>query len=188
MLTRMTMTVEKFRELAALRKVPGANLGARYSTAERRWAVEYARQPGMNANRAARELGISDVTMRIWMRAAKPAAILRPVVVTTEESEPSAASTPRSIASTRVAGTRSSPSSSTALRASSWSMATRRTPPRHACSGVASASRAIATHVRVENPLFSHTLFPIYVAVFVWGGLALRDRRVRALLLPERGV
>ena len=82
------MSVEKFRELAALRKVPGASIGARFSTAERRWAVEYARQPGMSANRAARALGISDVTMRIWMRAAIPAATLRPVVVTTEESEP----------------------------------------------------------------------------------------------------
>ena len=82
------MTAEKFRELSALRKVPGANIGARFSTAERRWAVEYARQPGMSANRAARALGISDVTMRIWMRVAKPAATLRPVVVTTEESEP----------------------------------------------------------------------------------------------------
>lgn len=41
---------------------------------------------------------------------------------------------------------------------------------------------AIATHVRVGNPLFTHVLFPIYVAMFVWGGLYLRDRRVRALL------
>lgn len=40
---------------------------------------------------------------------------------------------------------------------------------------------AIATHVRVGNPLFSHTLFPIYVAVLVWGGLYLRSGRVRAL-------
>lgn len=43
---------------------------------------------------------------------------------------------------------------------------------------------AIATHVRVENPLFTHTLFPIYVAVFLWGGLYLRDRRVGALIAP----
>ncbi len=41
---------------------------------------------------------------------------------------------------------------------------------------------AIATHVRVENPLFSHVLFPLYVAAFFWGGLWLRDRRVRAML------
>ena len=40
---------------------------------------------------------------------------------------------------------------------------------------------AVATHVRVENPLFSHTLFPIYVALFVWGGLFLRDPRLRQL-------
>ena len=41
---------------------------------------------------------------------------------------------------------------------------------------------AIATHLRVEDSLFSHTLSPIYVAVLVWGGLFLRDPRVRALL------
>jgi len=41
---------------------------------------------------------------------------------------------------------------------------------------------AIATHVRVGNPLFSHILFPIYVAAFLWAGLWLRDRRVRALI------
>jgi hypothetical protein len=40
---------------------------------------------------------------------------------------------------------------------------------------------AIATHVRVGNPLFSHVLFPIYVALFVWGGLFLRDPGLRAL-------
>ena len=41
---------------------------------------------------------------------------------------------------------------------------------------------AIATHVRVGNPLFSHILFPVYVAALLWGGLYLRDRRVRALV------
>jgi len=40
---------------------------------------------------------------------------------------------------------------------------------------------AIASHVRVDSPLFSHTLFPIYIAALFWGGLFLRDRRVRAL-------
>jgi hypothetical protein len=43
---------------------------------------------------------------------------------------------------------------------------------------------AIATHVRVGNPLFSHVLFPIYVAALLWAGLWLRDRRVGALLAP----
>lgn len=41
---------------------------------------------------------------------------------------------------------------------------------------------AIATHVRVGSPLFSHVLFPIYVAALLWGGLYLRDRRVKAIL------
>jgi hypothetical protein len=44
---------------------------------------------------------------------------------------------------------------------------------------------AIATHVRVANPLFSHTLFPIYVAILIWGGLYLRDSRVGALIAPR---
>ena len=39
---------------------------------------------------------------------------------------------------------------------------------------------AIATHVRVEDPLLTHTLFPIYVGLLIWGGLLLRDERLRA--------
>ena len=41
---------------------------------------------------------------------------------------------------------------------------------------------AVAMHVRLGDPLFSHTLFPVYVAVLFWGGLFLRDARVRALI------
>ena len=41
---------------------------------------------------------------------------------------------------------------------------------------------AIATHVRVGNPLFSHVLFPTYVAALLWGGLFLREQRLRVLL------
>ena len=40
---------------------------------------------------------------------------------------------------------------------------------------------AIATHLRVGYPLFSHILFPIYVAALLWGGLWLRDRRLRGV-------
>lgn len=42
---------------------------------------------------------------------------------------------------------------------------------------------AVATHVRVGHPLFSHVLFPVYVAVLIWGGLYLREERLRELLL-----
>ncbi|HMF76642.1 MAG TPA: DoxX family protein [Bryobacteraceae bacterium] len=41
---------------------------------------------------------------------------------------------------------------------------------------------AVATHVRVGSPLFTHILFPLYVAALLWAGLWLRDRRVDALL------
>ena len=41
---------------------------------------------------------------------------------------------------------------------------------------------AVATHVRVGSPLFSHILFPVYVAVLLWGGLYLRDERLRVLI------
>jgi len=41
---------------------------------------------------------------------------------------------------------------------------------------------AVATHVRVLDPLFTHTLFPTYLGAFIWGGLLLRDARLRALL------
>jgi len=41
---------------------------------------------------------------------------------------------------------------------------------------------ATATHVRIASPLFTHILFPTYVALFVWGGLYLRDSRLRELV------
>jgi hypothetical protein len=45
---------------------------------------------------------------------------------------------------------------------------------------------AITTHVRVGSPLFSHILFPVYLAVLIWGGLYLRDERLRALIPLRR--
>ena len=45
---------------------------------------------------------------------------------------------------------------------------------------------AVATHVRVDHPLFTHTLFPIYFAIALWASLVLRNARVRAALVePE---
>ncbi|WP_095083973.1 DoxX family protein [Mesorhizobium sophorae] len=41
---------------------------------------------------------------------------------------------------------------------------------------------AIATKVRVDSPLFSHTLFGVYLGLILWGGLFLRDPRVRGLI------
>ena len=40
---------------------------------------------------------------------------------------------------------------------------------------------AMATQLRAGSPLFSHVLFSIYLGLFMWGGLWLRDPTVRAL-------
>jgi hypothetical protein len=39
----------------------------------------------------------------------------------------------------------------------------------------------VATHLRVGNPLFTHMLFGVYLGVFLWGGLYLRDAALRAV-------
>jgi hypothetical protein len=39
----------------------------------------------------------------------------------------------------------------------------------------------MATQLRVENPLFSHILFSVYLGLFMWGGLWLRNSKLRAL-------
>ena len=41
---------------------------------------------------------------------------------------------------------------------------------------------AVASHLRMGDPLFSHILFGVYLGIFAWGGLFLRDARIRALL------
>ena len=45
---------------------------------------------------------------------------------------------------------------------------------------------AIATHLRIGSPLFTHILFPIYVAVLIWGGLYAREPRLRAVIPIRR--
>jgi hypothetical protein len=41
---------------------------------------------------------------------------------------------------------------------------------------------AVATHLRIGSPLFSDVLFPVYIGVLLWGGLYLREDRLRALV------
>ena len=45
---------------------------------------------------------------------------------------------------------------------------------------------AIATHVRLDNPLFTHVLFPVYLAILAWGGICLVNDQLRDLLLLKR--
>jgi hypothetical protein len=61
-----------------------------------------------------------------------------------------------------------------------------RTAPLGALLWTGYLGGAIATHLRIDNPLFTHILFPTYVAALLWGGLYLRDARVRAVLGPVR--
>ena len=42
---------------------------------------------------------------------------------------------------------------------------------------------AVASHYRVGSPLMTHILFPVYVAAFLWGGLALRHPQLLSLLM-----
>ena len=44
---------------------------------------------------------------------------------------------------------------------------------------------AIYVHVRAGSPLFSHTLFGVYLGILLWAGLYLRDERLR-LIFPWR--
>ena len=41
---------------------------------------------------------------------------------------------------------------------------------------------AMASHLRIGSPLFTHTLFGLYLGLMVWGGLWLRDRSLRTLI------
>jgi len=45
---------------------------------------------------------------------------------------------------------------------------------------------AVASHARIGSPLFTHDLFGVYLGLFVWGGLWLRDYRIRALIPLKR--
>ncbi|HEV7968716.1 MAG TPA: DoxX family protein [Candidatus Acidoferrales bacterium] len=41
---------------------------------------------------------------------------------------------------------------------------------------------AIAIQLPTENPFFGEVLFPIYIGVFLWAGIYLRDERLRSMI------
>ena len=61
-----------------------------------------------------------------------------------------------------------------------------RTAPLGATLLTAYLGGAVAIHVRLGNPVFTHMLSPVYAAILLWGGLFLRDARVRALFNSSR--
>jgi hypothetical protein len=44
----------------------------------------------------------------------------------------------------------------------------------------------VATHLRVGSPIFSDMLFGVYLGIMLWGGVYLRDERVRSLVHYRR--
>jgi hypothetical protein len=47
---------------------------------------------------------------------------------------------------------------------------------------------AVASNLRIESPLFSNTLFPVYFGILVWGGLFLRDKRLSAFIPVQKTI
>ena len=41
---------------------------------------------------------------------------------------------------------------------------------------------AVVTNMRIESPLFSHTLFPVYMGILIWGGIYLRVNTLHRLI------
>lgn len=62
----------------------------------------------------------------------------------------------------------------------------RRTALLGAVTMTAVLGGAIATHMNAASPMFSHTLFGVYLGLVMWGGLWLRDPALRALLPLRR--
>ena len=60
-----------------------------------------------------------------------------------------------------------------------------RTAPVGALLLTAYLGGAVATHARIESPLLTHTLFPVYVSVLLWVGLLLREPRLLDVTAPR---
>ena len=41
---------------------------------------------------------------------------------------------------------------------------------------------AVATQLRIGNPLFSNILFPVYLGILLWGGIFLRDNKLKGII------
>ena len=41
---------------------------------------------------------------------------------------------------------------------------------------------AVAIQLPTGNPFFGEVLFPVYVGIFLWGGIYLRDEQLRTLI------
>jgi transposase-like protein len=82
----MTMTVEEFRAEATRLRAARKRGAPRYPREMQHWAVAYAKRTGVNISRAAEQLGISDMTLRSWVRVADAGGAFVPVTVSDASS------------------------------------------------------------------------------------------------------
>jgi hypothetical protein len=47
---------------------------------------------------------------------------------------------------------------------------------------------AVATHFRIESPIFSHTLFPVYLAIIAWLALLMRNGNIVPFLMNKKRI
>ena len=80
----MKMTIEQFRAEVTRLRATRRRGAPKYSREMRRWAVGYARRAGVAVSKAAAQLGVSDITLRTWMRADEAKSAFEPVTVTSE--------------------------------------------------------------------------------------------------------
>ena len=87
----MRMTLEEFRDEATRLRAARKRGAPRCSKEMQRWAVAYAKRAGVNISRAAKQLGMSDMTLRSWVRVADAGGAFVPVTVSEEGSASTAA-------------------------------------------------------------------------------------------------
>ena len=78
--------MEEFRAEATRLRAACKRGAPRYSKEMKRWAVAYAKRAGVNISRAAKQLGISDMTLRSWVRVADAGGAFVPVRVSEGDS------------------------------------------------------------------------------------------------------
>ena len=84
--------MEEFRAEATRLRATRKRGAPRYPREMQRWAVTYARRTGVTISRAAKQLGINDMTLRSWVRVADAGGSFTPVTVS-EEGPASTAAT-----------------------------------------------------------------------------------------------
>lgn len=96
--------VEEFRAEATRLRATRKRGAPRYSKEMQRWAVAYARRAGVSISKATTQLGISDMTLRSWMRVHEAGGSFAQVTISAEGSRSTALSLTLTTAQGHVIG------------------------------------------------------------------------------------